>query len=105
MASRAVQDQLKIKFRLADGSDIGPKLFPMATSVTALKESVLAELPKGNDDGPKTTKDVKLICSGRILKNHQTVADCQSRLCGVPGGATTMHVIIRPASARGMDFF
>lgn len=42
-----VQDQLEIKFRLTDGSDIGPKTFPAATSVSTLKESVLAQWPKG----------------------------------------------------------
>ena len=42
-----VQDQLEIKFRLIDGSDIGPKTFPPATSVATLKESVLAQWPKG----------------------------------------------------------
>ena len=42
-----VQDQLEIKFRLTDGSDIGPKTFPAATSVATLKENVLALWPKG----------------------------------------------------------
>lgn len=42
-----VQDQLEIKFRLTDGSDIGPKSFPAATSVATLKESVLTQWPKG----------------------------------------------------------
>ena len=42
-----VQDQLEIKFRLADGLDIGPKSFPAATSVSNLKESILAQWPKG----------------------------------------------------------
>ncbi|THG05061.1 hypothetical protein TEA_012867 [Camellia sinensis var. sinensis] len=41
-----VQDQLEIKFRLIDGSDIGPKSFPAATSVANLKESILALWPK-----------------------------------------------------------
>ena len=43
-----VQDQLEIRFRLTDGSDIGPKTFPAATSVATLKESILAQWPKGN---------------------------------------------------------
>lgn len=43
----SVQDQLEIKFRLTDGSDIGPKSFPAATSVATLKESVLSQWPKG----------------------------------------------------------
>lgn len=43
----SVQDQLEIKFRLTDGSDIGPKTFPAATNIATLKESVLAQWPKG----------------------------------------------------------
>lgn len=45
MAGR--QDQYEIKFRLTDGSDIGPKSFPAATNVATLKESILAQWPKG----------------------------------------------------------
>lgn len=44
------QDQLEIKFRLIDGSDIGPKSYPSAASVATLKESILAQWPKGNLD-------------------------------------------------------
>ncbi|KAF5748947.1 Membrane-anchored ubiquitin-fold protein [Tripterygium wilfordii] len=42
------QDQLEIRFRLTDGSDIGPKSFSAATSVATLKESILTQWPKGN---------------------------------------------------------
>lgn len=42
-----VQDQLEIKFRLTDGSDLGPKSFSAATSVATLKENILAQWPKG----------------------------------------------------------
>ncbi|MCI26878.1 membrane-anchored ubiquitin-fold protein [Trifolium medium] len=40
------QEQFEIKFRLTDGSDIGPKSFPAATSIATLKESILAQWPK-----------------------------------------------------------
>ena len=42
-----VDDQLEIKFRLNDGSDIGPKAFPDATTVAALKETVISQWPRG----------------------------------------------------------
>ncbi|CAN6702423.1 unnamed protein product [Malus baccata var. baccata] len=93
-----VQDQLEIKFRLTDGSDIGPKSFPAATTVVNLKESILAQWPKEKDNGPRTVKDVKLICAGRVLENNKTVAECRSPLCDVPGGVTTMHVVVQPPS-------
>ncbi|KAH6791199.1 membrane-anchored ubiquitin-fold protein 2 [Perilla frutescens var. frutescens] len=41
------QDQLEIKFRLTDGSDIGPKNFPVATSIATLKENIIAQWPRG----------------------------------------------------------
>ncbi|KAG8366941.1 hypothetical protein BUALT_Bualt16G0020500 [Buddleja alternifolia] len=41
------QDQVEIKFRLSDGSDIGPKNFPVATTVATLKENIIAQWPKG----------------------------------------------------------
>nr|GEV61467.1 membrane-anchored ubiquitin-fold protein 1-like [Tanacetum cinerariifolium] len=42
-----VQDSLDIKFRLIDVLDIGPKIYPAATIVATLKESILSQLPKG----------------------------------------------------------
>ncbi|XP_052195128.1 membrane-anchored ubiquitin-fold protein 1-like [Diospyros lotus] len=91
-----VQDHLEIKFRLTDGSDIGPKSFPAATSIATLKESILAQWPKEKDNGPRTVKDVKLINAGKILDNNRTVGDCRSPLYDIPGGVTTMHVVVQP---------
>lgn len=55
------QEQFEIKFRSPDGSDIGPKSFPAATSIATLKESILAQWPKDKENGPKTIKDLKLL--------------------------------------------
>ncbi|KAF9663789.1 hypothetical protein SADUNF_Sadunf17G0088500 [Salix dunnii] len=114
-----VQDQLEIKFRLTDGTDIGPKTFPAATSVATLKENILAQWPKGTprgmqlckviafefsvaekENGPRTLKDVKLISAGKILENNRTVGECRSPLCDIPGGVTTMHVVVQPSSVE-----
>ncbi|KAI3665849.1 hypothetical protein L6452_44484 [Arctium lappa] len=89
-----VQDSLEIKFRLIDGSDIGPKSFPAAASVATLKESILSQWPKEKENAPKTVKDVKIISAGKILENNRTVGECRSPLCDVPGGVTTMHVVV-----------
>ncbi|KAJ9683742.1 hypothetical protein PVL29_019354 [Vitis rotundifolia] len=94
-----VQDQLEIKFRLTDGSDIGPKSFSAATSVATLKENILAQWPKEKENGPKTVKDVKLISAGKILENNRTIGECRSPLCDIPGGVTTMHVVVQPPSS------
>ncbi|MED6107605.1 MYND-type zinc finger protein mub1 [Stylosanthes scabra] len=90
------QDQLEIKFRLTDGSDIGPKSFPAATSIATLKESILAQWPKDKENGPRTVKDLKLISAGKILENNRTVGECQSPLCDAPDTVTTMHVVVQP---------
>ncbi|KAJ7971044.1 Membrane-anchored ubiquitin-fold protein [Quillaja saponaria] len=92
------QNQLEIKFRLIDGSDIGPKSFSAATSVATLKESILTQWPKDKDNAPRTVKDVKLISAGRILENNRTVGECWSPLYDIPGGVTTMHVVVQPPS-------
>ncbi|KAG9439795.1 hypothetical protein H6P81_019960 [Aristolochia fimbriata] len=94
------QEQLEVKFRLHDGSDIGPKKFSAATSVATVKESILAHWPKEKENCPKTVNDVKLINAGKILENNRTLGDCQSPLCGVAGGVTTMHVVVRPPSSE-----
>ncbi|XP_019452964.1 PREDICTED: membrane-anchored ubiquitin-fold protein 2-like [Lupinus angustifolius] len=94
------QDQFEIKFRLSDGSDIGPKSFPPATSIATLKQSILAQWPKDKEYGPRTVKDVKLISAGKILENNRTVGECQSPLCDLPGGVTTMHVVVQPPNAE-----
>ena len=47
-----VQDSLEIKFRLIDGSDIGPTSFPAAASVASLKENILSQWPKGSYSPP-----------------------------------------------------
>ncbi|KAK1269300.1 Membrane-anchored ubiquitin-fold protein 1 [Acorus gramineus] len=92
------QEQLEIKFRLYDGSDIGPSKYSPATSVATLKESILAQWPKEKENGPRTMNDLKLINAGRILENNKTLGECRSPICDIPGGVTTMHVVVRPPS-------
>ena len=43
----AAEELLELKFRLSDGTDIGPSTYPPATSVASLKERILAEWPSG----------------------------------------------------------
>ncbi|KAL5987297.1 MYND-type zinc finger protein mub1 [Asimina triloba] len=92
-------EQLEIKFRLFDGSDIGPKKFPLATSIASVKETILSQWPKVND--------VKLINAGKILENNRTLRQCKSPLFDLAGGVVTMHVVVRPPSekriAHGLD--
>ena len=43
----AGEDLVELKFRLADGTDIGPSKYSPATTVSSLKEKILAQWPKG----------------------------------------------------------
>lgn len=43
----AVQELVDIKFRLADGSDIGPNKYSPSSTVGFLKEKIISQWPKG----------------------------------------------------------
>ncbi|CAN8269809.1 unnamed protein product [Cochlearia groenlandica] len=97
MAELHIRQLLDIKFRLTDGSDIGPTPFPDSTSVSSLKETVISHWPPDKDNGPKTVKEVKLISAGKVLdNNNKTVKDYRSSVSNLVGSVTTMHVIIQP---------
>lgn len=42
------EDLVDIKFRLSDGSDIGPFQYSAASTVQMLKERIILEWPKGS---------------------------------------------------------
>uniref|UniRef100_A0A0D9Z958 Membrane-anchored ubiquitin-fold protein n=1 Tax=Oryza glumipatula TaxID=40148 RepID=A0A0D9Z958_9ORYZ len=93
--SGGVQEQFEIKFRLPDGTDIGPKRYPAASTVATLKESIVAQWPKADKEkGPRTVNDLKLINAGKILENNKTLSECKSPICDF-SGLTTMHVVVR----------
>ena len=43
----AAEELLELKFRLYDGTDIGPNKYAPETSVLTLKEAILSQWPKG----------------------------------------------------------
>ncbi|XP_078442585.1 membrane-anchored ubiquitin-fold protein 1-like [Wolffia australiana] len=90
------QEQLEIKFRLPDGSDIGPKKYPFSASVSTVKESILSLLPKDKENSSRTASDIKLIHCGKILENNKTIGECKNPILDASGGITTMHVVLRP---------
>lgn len=60
-----------------------------------------------DDDGdsdkkvtPKITNDVKLISSGKILSNSQTIGQYRTPFTDLPGGSMTMHVVIQPSLTK-----
>ncbi|XP_073010274.1 membrane-anchored ubiquitin-fold protein 3-like isoform X3 [Typha latifolia] len=92
----ADEDAIELKFRLFDGSDIGPNKYDPSTTVASLKEIILARWPQDKEIAPKTINDVKLINAGRILENNRTLAESRVSVGELPGGVITMHVVVRP---------
>ncbi|XP_022751014.1 membrane-anchored ubiquitin-fold protein 5-like [Durio zibethinus] len=90
----AGEDLVELKFRLADGTDIGPGKYSPATTV-ASKEKIPVQWPKDIKNCPKSIQDVKLIHAGKILENCRALAECRFQVGELPGGVTTMHVVLR----------
>ncbi|XP_052203623.1 membrane-anchored ubiquitin-fold protein 6 [Diospyros lotus] len=91
----AGEDLIELKFRLADGTDIGPSKYSPSTTVGSLKEKILAQWPRDKENAPKTINDVKLINAGKILENNKTLAESRLPIGELPGGVITMHVVVR----------
>jgi len=92
----AEDNSIEVKFRLFDGSDIGPNKHDPSTTVASLKEFILARWPQGKEVSPKTINDLKLINAGRILENNRTLSESRVSVGELPGGVITMHVVVRP---------
>ncbi|KAH7847943.1 hypothetical protein Vadar_031922 [Vaccinium darrowii] len=101
------QDQFEIKFRLTDGSDIGPNSFPAAASVATLKESILSQWPKDKENGPRTVKDVKIISAGKILENSRTLGEhhlqIKGRNCQRDESRTSVDAVYYKILLEGLD--
>ncbi|WCJ44539.1 Membrane-anchored ubiquitin-fold protein 3 [Euphorbia peplus] len=92
----AGDDLIELKFRLADGTDIGPSKYSPGTTVTTLKEKIIAQWPRDKENGPRALNDVKLINGGKILENNKTLAESRLPVNDLPGSVITMHVVLRP---------
>ncbi|CAN6466021.1 unnamed protein product [Victoria cruziana] len=92
----AEEELLEVKFRLFDGSDIGPNKYSPATSIGSLKEIIVNTWPQDKNNAPKTIHDIKLINAGKILENNKTLAESRVPVGELPGGVITMHVVVRP---------
>ncbi|KNA03817.1 hypothetical protein SOVF_205510 isoform B [Spinacia oleracea] len=107
------EDLVEVKFRLYDGSDIGPFRYSPASTVANLKERIVADWPKdcsGNAHWfraveykkvtPKVANDVKIINAGKILENSKTVGQCRMPFGELQKGVITMHVVVQPSVAK-----
>ncbi|GAV74706.1 Rad60-SLD_2 domain-containing protein [Cephalotus follicularis] len=94
------EDLIDIKFRLYDGSDIGPFRYSSASTVDMLKQRIVSDWPKGKTVVPKVVSEIKLISSGKILENSKTVGQCKAPFGDVPGRVIIMHVVVQPSLAK-----
>lgn len=95
---------LELKFRLYDGTDIGPNKYALTTTVASLKESILSQWPKDKEHIPRVISDLKLINAGKILENNKTLAESRVPVGEIPGTVVTMHVVVRaPAPEKGPE--
>ncbi|KAK8658984.1 hypothetical protein V6N13_029202 [Hibiscus sabdariffa] len=94
------EDLVDIKFRLYDGSDIGPFRYSATSTVDMLKQRIVSDWPKGKTIVPKAVNEVKLISSGKILENDKTVGQCKAPFGDAAGGIIIMHVVVQPSLAK-----
>ncbi|KAJ8772459.1 hypothetical protein K2173_027636 [Erythroxylum novogranatense] len=94
------EDLVDIKFRLYDGSDIGPFRYLSASTVDMLKQRIVSDWPKGKTINPKAVNEIKLICSGKILDNNKTVGQCRTPFGEAAGGIIIMHVVVQPSPTK-----
>ncbi|XP_027937378.1 membrane-anchored ubiquitin-fold protein 3-like [Vigna unguiculata] len=91
------EEVVELKFRLYDGSDMGPFCYSPASTVSMLKDRIFADWPKDKKIIPKSANDIKLISGGRILENNRSVGQCRVPLGELPKGVIiTMHVVVQP---------
>ncbi|KAL3653859.1 Membrane-anchored ubiquitin-fold protein 4 [Castilleja foliolosa] len=94
------EELVELKFRLYDGSDVGPFRYSPAATVAMLKERVVAEWPKDKKIAPKVANDVKLISAGKVLDNNKTVGQCKMPFGELPNGVITMHAVVQSSLAK-----
>ncbi|XP_030542358.1 membrane-anchored ubiquitin-fold protein 3 isoform X2 [Rhodamnia argentea] len=94
------EELVDIKFRLYDGSDMGPFQYSSASTIDMLKQRVVSDWPKGKTIIPKEASEVKLISAGKVLENTKTVGQCKMPFGDVGGGDTIMHVVVQSSLAK-----
>ncbi|CAM8891479.1 unnamed protein product [Rhodiola kirilowii] len=94
------EQQIEIKFRIFDGTDISHNTYASSTSVASLKQQLVAQWPQDKSSIPKSVNDVKLIHAGKVLENNKTLAESRLFYGDLPGGVITMHVVVQPPLAK-----
>ncbi|KOM39503.1 hypothetical protein LR48_Vigan03g288500 [Vigna angularis] len=93
-------ENIELKFRIYDGTDIAQNFYSSSTTIATLKQKLIAEWPQGKTITPKVVSDLKLIHAGKILENNKTLADSRITFSDIPGGFVTMHVVVQPRTTK-----
>ncbi|XP_041995431.1 membrane-anchored ubiquitin-fold protein 3-like [Salvia splendens] len=93
-------EQLELKFRIFDGTDIGHGSYSSSITVATLKQRLLSEWPQDKSVVPKSVNDMKIIHAGKVLENAKTVAESRAHVGDHPSGVITMHVVVQPAVVK-----
>ncbi|XP_047157275.1 membrane-anchored ubiquitin-fold protein 3-like [Vigna umbellata] len=93
-------ENIELKFRIYDGTDIAHDFYSSSTTIATLKQKLIAEWPQGKTTTPKVVSDLKLIHAGKILENNKTLADSRITFGDIPGGFVTMHVVVQPRTTK-----
>uniref|UniRef100_A0A5B6YKF9 Membrane-anchored ubiquitin-fold protein n=1 Tax=Davidia involucrata TaxID=16924 RepID=A0A5B6YKF9_DAVIN len=94
------EEHIELKFRIYDGTDIGHSTYASSATVATIKQRLVSEWPQDKSVIPKSVSDMKLIHSGRVLENSKTLAESRLHFGDLPGGVTTMHVVVQPPVAK-----
>ncbi|XP_073054206.1 membrane-anchored ubiquitin-fold protein 3-like [Primulina eburnea] len=94
------EEQLELKFRIFDGTDIGHRTYSSSTNISTLKQRILSEWPQDKSVAPKSVNDMKLIHAGKVLDNGKTLAESRVHIGDLPGGVITMHLVVQPPVAK-----
>ncbi|KAL3517481.1 hypothetical protein ACH5RR_020070 [Cinchona calisaya] len=93
------EEQVELKFRIFDGTDIGHGNYTSSTAIATLKQKLLDEWPQDKSVAPKSVDDIKLIHAGRVLDDEATLAESRIPI-GDVSGVVTMHVVVQPGNNR-----
>ncbi|GFY98743.1 membrane-anchored ubiquitin-fold protein 4 precursor [Actinidia rufa] len=94
------EEHIELKFRIYDGTDIAHTNYAPSTTVTTLKQRLVAEWPQDKSIVPKSVSDIKLIHAGKVLENSKTLSESRVHFGDLPGGVITMHVVVQPPVAK-----
>ncbi|KAK6153225.1 hypothetical protein DH2020_012864 [Rehmannia glutinosa] len=94
------EDFVELKFRLYDGSHIGPFPYSPTSNIYMYIRKMKVFPFSDKKIAPKAASDVKLISAGKILENNKTVAQCKMSFGELPNGVVTMHAIVQPSLVK-----